>query len=87
MKTNNAKTPAKFAMYANLSKRGGHVAWLANVIFCHHSSPARELRNLAIIADRVVGGDFDGIQFNANGGTVSMTWGEFGRATAANLAA
>ena len=79
--------PAKFALYANLSKRGGHVAWLANVIFCHHAAPARSLRNLAAVADRVVNGDFDGITFNAGDDTRRMEWAEFSRASAAHLAA
>ena len=79
--------PAKFALYANLSTRGGAVAWLANVILCHHTNPTKRLRRLASVAERVVDGDFDGLRFGARGTTVRMSWSDFERATAAELAA
>ena len=74
-------------LFQNLSSRRGTVAWLANVIFCHHSQRARELRNLALVADHVIGGDFDGIQFNRGDETVSMGWGEFAAASKKELLA
>jgi len=80
------KPLTKDELFRNLATRKGLVAWLANVIFCHHTSPTRRLRNLAAVADRVVAGDFEGITFNAGGATRRLTWAEFQRATAAELA-
>ena len=64
----------KNTAYAILRTRKGIVSWLANIIFCHHTNPARRLRNLLRVSDRVVSGDFEGITLNGAG---RLSWAEF----------